>query len=103
LKKYWKYSLWTFLSLNVVLILSQIDQQMVIVMLDPNAAGYYTNFISLRQILMLLITPIMTLVFPMFTEMIEKKQNKEIEKLQTFLYTYVSFFTIGMSLFLVAL
>ncbi len=103
LKKYWKYSLWTFLSLNAVLILSQIDQQMVIVILGPDAAGYYTNFVSLRQILMLLITPIMVLIFPMFTEMITKKQSKEISNLQKFLYTYISFFTIGMSIFLVVL
>jgi len=95
--------LWTFLSLNAVLILSQIDQQMVIVILGPDAAGYYTNFVSLRQILMLLITPIMVLIFPMFTEMITKKQSKEISNLQKFLYTYISFFTIGMSIFLVVL
>ncbi len=103
LKKYWKYSLWTFLSLNVALILWQIDQQMVIVMLGPDAAGYYTNYMSIRQILMLLITPIIALLFPMFTEMIAKKQSKEISNLQKFLYTYISFFAIGISIFLVVL
>jgi len=103
LKKYWKYSLWTFVSLNVVLVLTQIDQQMVIVMLGPDAAGYYTNFLSLRQILMLLITPIMVFIFPLFTEMIEKKSNKDVLILQNFLYTYISFFSIGISLFLIVL
>lgn len=103
LKKYRNYSLWTFLSLNVVLILNQIDQQMVIVLLGPDAAWYYTNFVSLRQILILIITPIMVLIFPMLTEMIEKKQNIAIQSLQQFLYTYLSFFTIGLSIFLIVL
>jgi O-antigen/teichoic acid export membrane protein len=76
---------------------------MVIVMLGPDAAGYYTNFLSLRQILMLLITPIMALLFPLFAEMIEKKEIKKISMLQNILYTYLTIFTLSMSFLLVVL
>ncbi len=91
LSKYWKYSLWTFLSLNVAVLMIQMDQQMVIVMLWAESAWYYTNYLSIRQILLLLVSPIFVLILPLFTEMISKKKYNDISILQNFLYTYLSF------------
>jgi O-antigen/teichoic acid export membrane protein len=47
LKEYIKYALWCFLGLNIATLFGQIIQQIIIVMIGPEAAGYYTNFLSL--------------------------------------------------------
>jgi len=64
-----KYALWILLWAQASTILWQMDMQMIIYLLDTTQAGYYTNYLSIIWIPFLLIGPIFSLLFPIFSEM----------------------------------
>ena len=90
LKDYSRYALWAFIWANVGNLFGQIIQQMVIYFLGAEAAGYYANFLSLFLIGNLLFAPIMTLLFPLVSELIEKKDHQKVWILCSFFYSYLS-------------
>jgi hypothetical protein len=51
---------------------------MVIYFLGAEAAGYYANFLSLFLIGNVVIGPIIWLIFPIISELIEKNDEKKI-------------------------
>ena len=69
---------------------------MVIYFLGAEAAGYYANFLSLFLIGNMLFAPIMTLLFPLVSELIEKKDHQKVWILCSFFYSYLS---IGILIF----
>ena len=96
LRDYSRYALWAFIWANVGNLFGQIIQQMVIYFLGAEAAGYYANFLSLFLIGNMLFAPIMTLLFPLVSELIEKKDKKKVWILCSFFYSYLS---IGILIF----
>lgn len=115
-KKYWKtLKLWTiqrsknlvktqlkyafriFLWANVITLLGQVDQQLVINFLWPIQAGYYSNFLSLTTMYYVLVMPLLSLLFPLVTELITKEKHKELGMLQNILYKYFSLFVLTIS------
>jgi len=64
LKEYMNYAIWCFLWLNAWMLFWQVIQQLIIVILWPESAGYYTNFISLFWISNIIIWPIIGTYFP---------------------------------------
>ncbi|MBF0981701.1 oligosaccharide flippase family protein, partial [Candidatus Gracilibacteria bacterium] len=96
LKEYSRYALWAFIGANVGNLFGQIIQQMVIYFLGAEAAGYYANFLSLFLIGNMLFAPIMTLLFPLVSELIEKKDHQKVGILCSFFYSYLS---IGILIF----
>jgi len=103
LKEYINYALWCFIGINVWTLFGQIIQQLIIVVLWPEQAGYYTNFLSLFNISTILIWPIMGLIFPMVSELVTKKDTKKLSLLYKFFYTYFSVFTLFLAVFFVVL
>jgi O-antigen/teichoic acid export membrane protein len=102
INEYAKYALWTFLWSNAYILLSQIDQQMVITLLGPESAWYFANYLSLFAINWIIIAPIFSLLFPIISELIVKEDFKKVSQLQNFLYSYMSIFAISLwTLFLV--
>jgi O-antigen/teichoic acid export membrane protein len=69
---------------------------MIINILGPQAAGYYTNFFSLLLAYSLVITPILTLVFPIATELITKNDHSKLKEFQNILYKYFSVFALSI-------
>ncbi|MDR0282620.1 MAG: hypothetical protein LBI53_04945 [Candidatus Peribacteria bacterium] len=57
--------------------MTQIDQQMVVNILGPEAAGYFSNFSALLMVFTLIVTPLFTLLFPLTTELITKNDLKK--------------------------
>lgn len=102
LTKYRNYALWAFVGANIGNLFGQIIQQMVIYFLGAEAAGYYSNFLSLFFIGNVLIWPIMGLIFPMVSELIEKKDHQKLWLLFSFFYSYFSILILSIALFLVA-
>ena len=96
LRDYSHYALWAFIWANVGNLFGQIIQQMVIYFLGAEAAGYYANFLSLFLIGNMLFAPIMTLLFPLVSELIEKKDKQKVWILCSFFYSYLS---IGILIF----
>lgn len=63
-RKILSYALWTLVTANVGVVLSQVDMQLLLFIKGPEAAGYYTNYLSLIGIPFLLVTPIIAFLFP---------------------------------------
>lgn len=103
IKEYVKYAFWCFLGLNAIHIFGQVIQQLVIVMLWPESAWYYTNFLSLFGISSLLIWPIIGLIFPMVSELITKKDTNKLKLLFSFFYTYFFVFSFLLAVFMIVL
>ncbi len=96
IKKQFKYALRVFLWANIGNLLGQIDQQMIINILWPKAAGYYSNFFSLLLTYSLVVTPILTLTFPIVTELITKNDHEKFKEFQNILYKYFSVFALSI-------
>lgn len=96
LKDYIKYALRIFIWINAWTILWQIDQQMIMYYLWPEKAWYYSNFLSLSNLYTLLIWPITLFLFPLITEVHNKKQPEKLQLLRNFFYKYFSLIWISM-------
>ena len=99
LKDYSRYALWAFIWANVGNLFGQIIQQMVIYFLGAEAAGYYANFLSLFLIGNVVIGPIIWLIFPIISELIEKNDEKKIWYLFSIFYSYFSIFVLSLAIF----
>ncbi len=91
-----KYALRVFLGANIWSLLGQVDQQIVINLLWPKAAGYYSNYFSLVSVYTLAISPLLTMIFPIVTELVTKKDNDKLRLLQNTLYKYFSVFALSI-------
>jgi O-antigen/teichoic acid export membrane protein len=58
LKQHFTYALWVFLVANVANLLGQVDQQVVVNVLGPEAAGLFSNFQALLMIFFLVVSPL---------------------------------------------
>lgn len=73
-----KYGFFVFLWAQIATILWQVDMQMIIYMLGTTDAGYYSNYLSLIGIPFVILGPIFTFIFPVFSEMYAKKEMNKI-------------------------
>ena len=78
-KTIFKYAILVFLWAQAWTILWQMDMQMIIYLLWTEDAWYYTNYLSLMWIPFLIIAPIFSLLFPVFSEMNSKWETKKIK------------------------
>jgi len=78
-KKLFSYAIVVFLAAQSATILSQMDMQMIIYLLDTKQAWYYTNYLSIVSIPFMLIWPIFGLLFPIFSELHAKKEFEKIK------------------------
>ena len=103
LKEYRKYALWSFIWLNISSVFWQIIQQLVLYFLGDESAGYFANFQSLFNMGFIIIWPIMSLIFPIVAEVMEKKDEKKLNLLISFFYSYFSVLTLSFSALLIVL
>lgn len=95
LKSVFTYALWILLWAQAATILGQMDMQMIILMLDTTQAWYYTNYLSIIGIPFLLIWPIFSLLFPVFSEMHSNGELEKIKRVKTLLMK--NFITISIA------
>lgn len=101
-KQIFSYALIVFLWAQAWTILSQIDMQMIIYMLWNKDAWYYTNYLSIVSIPFMLIWPIFSFLFPVFSEMIAKNEISKIKLIKSiFTKNFLSFSITLSILFLV--
>lgn len=103
IKEYFKYSIWAFIWSSIGTLFWQIIQQMVLYFLWAENAGLYSNFLSLFYIWTALIWPIMGLVFPIVSELFEKKDNYKLWQLYSFFYNYFSIIILSFSTLFITL
>ena len=94
LKKIFSYALWVFVTAQIGVILSQIDMQMIILLLDTTNAGYYSIYLSLIMIPFIVIGPIFSLLLPVFSELWAKEEHIKITSTKNMLANI--FLSIGL-------
>lgn len=94
-----RYAIWVLLAANVGTILSQLDMQLIIYILWPREAWYYTNYLSIIWIPFLIITPIFWFLFPVISELNSKNDHEKIKTIKTMFYKYFSVMAILVSWF----
>ncbi len=99
-KEFFGYALLVFISAQASVILSQIDMQMIILMLWTLEAWYYTTYMSLIMIPFLLIWPVFLLLLPVFSEQYAKKNIPSIISMKIFFQKYFIALWIFFGLFL---
>ncbi len=98
--KYWLLAtLWT----NAMILLENIDQQMILYFLWTETAWYYANFISLMMLMTFLFIPLIAFIFPVISEIKNKKQDKKLQLLQNFFYKYFIFLSLVIGMILSSL
>ena len=85
-----KYAIWVVLTANAATLLSQIDMQMIIAMLGPKEAGYYTNYLSVMRIPFIFLLPGVVFLFPVFSDLFAKKDFQKIAAIRKVAYKYFS-------------
>ncbi len=103
LNKYVKYALWAFIWSSIGTLFGQIIQQMVLYFLGAENAWYYSNFLSLFYIWTTIIWPILWLIFPIVSELIEKNDKQKLWLLYSFFYNYFSIFILSFSVLFITL
>ena len=103
LQKYSKYALRAFIWSWIWSLFGQIIQQMVLYFLWAENAWYYSNFLSLFYIWTTLIGPIMWLIFPIVSELIEKKDEHKLSLLYSFFYNYFSILILSFATLFIVL
>ena len=103
LNKYVKYALWAFVGSSIGTLFGQIIQQMVLYFLGAENAWYYSNFLCIFGIWSVLIGPIMWLIFPLVSELIEKTDRPKLWLLYSFFYNYFSIFILSFSILFITL
>lgn len=103
LNKYVKYALWAFLASGIGTLFGQIIQQMVLYFLGAENAWYYSNFLSLFYIWTMLVWPILWLIFPVVSELVEKKDHQKLWLMFSFFYNYFSIFILSFSVLFITL
>ncbi len=78
LKTVAKYAFLVLLTANVGTVLSQVDMQLIILLLGTTEAGYYTNYLSLIGIPFLLVTPLIGFLFPVISSLNGKEDAHKI-------------------------
>ncbi|MCH8519034.1 flippase [Candidatus Gracilibacteria bacterium] len=90
------FGLHGLIAANAMMIIHNIDMQMLLILSDTENAGYYTNYMSLIGIATLLLTPIISLLFPIISELYSKGNTEKLGLLQDFFYKYILIFTLSV-------
>ncbi|MCK9272076.1 oligosaccharide flippase family protein [Candidatus Gracilibacteria bacterium] len=96
-KEIFSYALWVLLAANVGMILSQVDMQLIIYLLGPKSAGYYTNYLSIIGIPFLVITPIIGFLFPVISELNSHNNLEKIKIIRSIFYKYFGVIALAVS------
>ena len=87
-----RYSFQTMLAMNIGLLLSQVDMQLIIVFLGTREAGYYANYLGLIGIPFIFLTPLIQFVFPLVSHMDPLRDHDQIAKMKSKAYDFLIVF-----------
>lgn len=86
-----KYAFWVFLTSNVWTLLWNVDQQLVVNKLWAESSWYFTNMLSLLNIFITVVSPLLWLLFPIATELSTKREKEKFKLLESTMYTHFAF------------
>ena len=91
-----KYAFWVFLTANIWTLLWNVDQQLVVNKLWAESSGYFTNMLSLLNIFIAVVSPLLSLLFPVATELSTRNEKEKFKMLESAMYTHFAFLAIVM-------
>ena len=91
-----KYAFWVFLTSNVWTLLWNVDQQLVVNKLWAESSWYFTNMLSLLNIFITVVGPLLWLLFPIATELSTRKEKEKFQILESMMYTHFWFLALIM-------
>ena len=89
-----KYAFWVFLTSNIGTLLWNVDQQLVVNKLWAESSWYFTNMLSLLNIFIAVVSPLLWLLFPIATELSTRKEKDKFKLLESIMYTHFAFLAI---------
>ncbi len=95
-----KYALATLMTANIGVILSQVDMQLIIILLGSEATGYYSNYLSLLNIPFIFISPLFGFLFPVISELHGREDRLKMQLIHREFSLYFSILGIWLSAFL---
>lgn len=97
---FFRYALATLLTANIGVILSQVDMQLIILLLGSEATGYYSNYLSLLNIPFIFIAPLFGFLFPVISELHGRENKSKMQLIHQEFSLYFSIVGIWLSVFL---
>lgn len=94
LKKQWVYWLRILLGIWAGTLFGQINQQFALYFFWPEAAGYWTNYLSLFTMVWVITTPLISYLFPLLNELYKKGDVEKVTLLYKYLMRWVVAFGI---------
>ncbi len=98
------YAWATLFTTNIAIMLSQVDMQLLFLLLDwsiaAEQAGYYGNYLSILSIPFVLIGPIIHFIFPVISELYWRWDKEKISIIHSQFSLYFSIIAIWVSVFL---
>ena len=91
-----KYAFWVFLTVNIWSLLWNVDQQLVVNKLWTESSWYFTNMLSLLNIFIAIVSPLLWLLFPVATELSTRKEKEKFKLLESSMYTHFTFLALIM-------
>ena len=91
-----KYAFWVFLTSNIWTLLWNVDQQLVVNKLWTESSWYFTNMLSLLNIFIVIVSPLLWLLFPVATELSTRKEIEKFKLLESSMYTHFAFLALIM-------
>lgn len=91
-----KYAFRVFLTSNVWTLLWNVDQQLVVNKLWVESSWYFTNMLSLLNIFVTIVSPLLWLLFPVATELSTRKEKEKFKLLESTMYTHFIFLSLVM-------
>lgn len=85
-----RYSLWTLFSANVGTVLHQIDMQLLTYFLGVHDTGIYAIYLSLIGIPFIFLTPLISFLFPVISEIHGRGEKEKIKDIFGIFSTYIS-------------
>lgn len=86
------YGFWSLIGANARTIFGQIDMQFILIYMGKESAWYRTNYMSLNSLSSYIFIPLLSFLFPVFTELAEKKQFQKIILLRKRLFISILWF-----------
>lgn len=97
---FFRYALATLLTANIGVILSQVDMQLIILLLGTEATGYYSNYLSLLNIPFIFISPLIAFLFPVISELHGRSDHAKMQTIHREFSLYFSIIGVWLSVFL---
>ena len=89
-----KYAFGVFLTANIWNLLWNVDQQLVVNKLWAESSWYFTNMLSLLNIFITIVNPLLGLIFPITTELSTRKEKEKFKIFESTMYSHFAFLSI---------